>query len=249
MSDQLPPQSFLDKIQATVHMRPKWRFWLDHLAVGTAIVFVAIGLVYIGSFVTFLWRRSHVSALPAFGPEGYGVFVRVFPWWHLLFIIIGVVAFVYLLRRHTHLYRWPLTVTIGVFLFAFVSAAFVTDTTRVHDRLTNRSIDGRSVPFVGSLYRGQARLAQGIVTPGVITKIGKNDVTLDVGNETIKVKITNDTIRDPQWEPKIGDEVVVIGKRNGSTITAEGIHRAEDLPNRRPFRVFQEDWPTPNDAY
>ncbi len=249
MTDQHPPQSFLDKLQASVIMRPKWRFWLDHVAIGTAIVFVAIGLVYIGSFVTFLWRTSHLADLPVFGREGYGVLVRVFPWWHLAFIVIAVVAFVYLLRRHTLLYRWPLAVTIGVFVFAFITATFATDTTRLHDRLTNRSLDGRPVPFVGSLYRGQSRLAQGIVTPGEITKVGKTELMIDTGDDLLKVKITDDTILDPDWSPAIGDEIVVIGKRSGSTITADGLHQADDLPNRRPFRVLRNELIPPPDVY
>ena len=249
MTDQRPPQSFLDKLQSTVTIRPKWRFWLDHVAVGAAVVFVAIGLVYLGSFVTYLWRSSHISALPTFGQEGYGIFFRVFPWWHGVFIIIGITAFIYLLRRHTHLYRWPLAVTLGVFFLAFITAAAITDTTRLHDRLTNRSLAGRPMPLIGPLYRGQAGLAQGIVTAATITKVNDNRLTVTTGDETLTVKITDDTRLPRSWDPSKGDEVVIIGKRDDATITAYGIHPADELPDRRPFRMYRGNIPPPPGVY
>ncbi len=249
MTDQHPPQSFLDKLQSTVAIRPKWRFWLDHLAVGAAIVLVAVGLVYIASFVTFLWRSAKFSALPALGPDGYRVFARIFPWWHLVFIVLGIIAFIYLLRRHTKLYRWPLAMTLGVFLFAFVTAAFVTDTTRVHDRLTNRQIDGMPVPFVGRLYRGQAGIAQGVVTAATITKIGEQDLTVTVGQKKVKVTISEATRLPADWDPKVGDEIVVLGKQDDGKISAVAIHDADELPDRQPFRVYHENLPPPPDLY
>jgi len=244
--DQHPPQSFFEKLKAVPSMRPKWRFLLDHIAVGTALVFVAVGLVYIGSFITFLWRSSLISALPTFGREGYGIFVRVFPWWHVIFIVIGIIAFLYVLRRHTFLFRWPLAVTIGVFLLAFMVAAYATDSTRVHDRLANRSIAGRPLPLIGPLYRGQSGLTQGIITAGEITGIGKDELTIKTDEETLKVIFSRRTIIAPNWTPAVGEEIVVLGKRDGSTITADGIHRAAELPNRRPYRIFREEVPPPS---
>lgn len=248
-TDQHPPKSFFEKLKSAPTMRPKWRFWLDHVLVGAAIVLVAVGLVYLGSFVTYLWRSSHISALPTFGREGYGVFFRVFPWWHGLFVLIGIAAFFYLLRRHTHLYRWPLAVTLGVFFLAFIAAAVITDTTRVHDRLTNRSIAGMPVPLIGPLYRGQAGLAQGVVTAATVTKVNGNSVTVTTGEETLTVKITDETRLPPVWDPAKGDEIVIIGKRDGSTITAYGIHPADELPDRRPFRMHRGIIQPPPDAY
>lgn len=217
-------------------MRPKWRFALLHVSLIIAIVLVAIGLVYFGSFVTFLWRAARFSALPAFGPAGYGVFFDAFPWWHLVIILVAIVAFVYLLRRSTHLYRWPLAVTLGVFLFAFLCAALVTDTTRFHDRLSHRLIQGFGVPLLGPLYHGQGRLVRGLVTPGEISKISSSTWIVQLDDDTVRVEINDETRIPANWNPEVGDEIVIIGERDDGVIEAIGIMPAERLPERRPFR-------------
>lgn len=230
-------------------MRPRWRFWLDHASIGAAIVLVAVGLVYVGSFVTYLWRSSQFSSLPAFGPQGYGIFFHFFPWWYVLFIVLGAAALIYLVRRHTQLYRWPILGTLGVFLVAFISAAALADSTRLHDRLTNRAISGGAIPLVGGVYRGEAPLAQGIITAATITKSNGKTLTVVSGPETLKVKITDDTDLPDDWIAAVGADIVVIGKRDKDTITAVVIRPASDLPNRRPFRNFDGVLTPPGEYY
>ncbi|MBI4090070.1 MAG: hypothetical protein HY421_01580 [Candidatus Kerfeldbacteria bacterium] len=246
-----PVQRLLDAIgQGHVQMRPKWKFIMENVAVGAAIVAVAIGLVYLGSFITYLWRSARFSALPAFGPEGYGLLVRAFPWWQVLFILLAAGAFIFLLRRKTHLYRWPLLVTLGVFVLAFVMAAAVTDAARLHDRLANRSLRGGGVPIVGPFYRGHHLLVRGLVTPGAIMKINGSTWTIDTDDETVKVKITDQTRIPANWEPAVSDEIVVVGERDDGAIEATAILPADRLPRRMPFRVPRPDEiPRPPPSY
>lgn len=232
-----PVQKVLDAIkQRGITVRPKWRVVLQHALTGAAVVLVAVGLVYLGSFVTYLWRSARFSSLPAFGPEGYGVLVNRFPWWHLAIILLAAAAFVYLLRRSTHLYRWPLAATLGMFVVAFIAAAALTDSTRVHDRLANRTEHGQFVPIVGGLYP-RGGVARGLVTPAVIKKIGDDSWTVVINDENVKVEINNRTMIPGNWSPSVGDEIVVIGEREDQTIEAVGIRPANSLPPRRHFRV------------
>jgi len=238
--EERPPQSFFDQLQASVKMRPRWIFLLEHASIVAAIIFVAVGLVYFGSFITYLWRSSQFSSLPSFGSEGYRVFFRFFPWWYIVPIMFGAIALVYIVRRYTKVYRWPLVVTLGVFLLAFFSAAILADSTHFHDRLTNRAIAGKPIPFVGGVYRGQAPITQGIITAATIIQVNGKTLIVMSANETLKVKITEDTRLPDNWSATVNDEIVVIGKRDTDEITAHAIHRSGELPNRRPFRLMRD---------
>ncbi len=221
-------------------MKPKWRFMFEHVSIGAALVLVAVGLVFFGSFMGYLWHSAHFSDLPAFGPEGYGLVGRKFPWWELMVVLLGAGALIYLIRRHTKLYRWPLAVTVGVFLLAFAAASWAAIATPLHDSLANRSLRG-GVPIVGGWYRSGQPLVRGLITPGTIKKISDQQwkmITLD--DEDVNVKISSTTQIDPTWHPSVGDHVVVIGERNDDTIKASAIRSAERLPHRRPFFIERQ---------
>lgn len=230
-------QSVLDRITGgQLRMRPRWLFMLEHISIAAAIVVVAVGLVYLGSFIVYLWRTAHLSALPGFGPGGTGLFFRDFPWWHLGIILLSVIAFIYLLRRHTHLYRWPLSVTLGVFVLAFGAATWVTAITPLHERLADEAFRG-GVPIAGPWYRANQPLVRGLITPGKITKVNKKNLTLQTMHGSVNITINDQTQLEPNWQPAVGQLVVVIGEQEGSTITAAGIRPLEHLPPRDPFRL------------
>ncbi len=232
-----PPRDIVAEISSgLVRMRPTWRFWLGHVAAIAAIIIVAIGLIYLGSFVSYLWRAARFSALPAFGQNGYNVVVHHLPWWHLLFILAGALAFVFLLRRSTHIYRWPLAVTIGVFAVSFVAAAAITDATRFHDRLVNRNLRGAPVPVIGRWYHGQPSPNRGFITPGIIEEIQAKKWQMETAEGSATVKISDDTQTWPYWQPVVGAHIVVLGEREGLTIEAIEIRPADLLPDRQPFQ-------------
>ncbi len=240
MTDHQPPQTFFDKLQQATKMRPKWWFMVEHGLIGLAIVLVALGLVFFGSLVGYFWRSAHFSDLPVFGGPGYGLIVRTFPWWEVIVTLLGAVALVYLIRRHTKLYRWPLAATLGVFVVAFAGASWIAIASPLHDDLSNRAIRGR-LPIVGPWYRSGQPLVRGLITPGTIASLSPNRwmITTPTG-ETVNLDLSSSTDQEPNWTPTVGDRIVVIGRRTDHTIQAEDIRRAAALPHRRPFFLDRE---------
>lgn len=248
MSDQHDKHlSILESITGgKIRMRPQWLFMLEHISIGLAIIIVALGLVFLGSFIVYVWRTAHLSSLPGFGPGGTGLFLRDFPWWHVVIILLSIIAFIYLLRRHTHLYRWPLSVTIGVFALAFIVATWITNATSLHERLADESFRG-GVPIAGGWYRASQPLVHGLVTTGQITAINGKKVTIQTATEKLKVVINDDTRLEPGWTPNVGEQIAVIGEQKNKTITAVGIRPLEQFPPRGVFRLRLP--PETNDSF
>lgn len=216
-------------------MRPKWSFVLEHLSLGVAVVLVAVGLVFFGSLLGYFWHAAHFSDLPAFGPPGYGLLVRSFPWWEVVVTVLGGAALLYLIRRHTKLYRWPLAATAGIFAVAFVAASWAAIATPLHDQLSDRAFH-RQLPVVGPLYRAGRPLVRGLITPGTIQQISDKQWVLTAPDDsTVKVNISSSTRIDPAVHPAVGDRVIVIGRRDDDAIDASAIRSANDFPHRRPF--------------
>lgn len=245
MPDHQPQPNALDAIlHGKIVMRPKWQFMLRHIMLGVAIVVVALALVYLGSFIVFLWHTANLAHLTQFGPGGAEFFLREFPWWHLIVILAGIGAFIYLLRRQTHLYRWPLLAILGVFAVAFGLASWATTWTPLHDRLSDRALHGR-LPIFGSWYRSQGPLVRGLVTVGTITEVKNTALHLKTDSESVTVKITSSTRTEPLWAPSVGDRVAVIGERDDNTIVAAGIRPLDHIPNRGPFQRPRPEDETP----
>ncbi len=237
MTDNHAPQSLLDKLSAQAKMRPKWVFVLEHVGLGVAIILVAIGLVYLGSFLWYLWRAAQFASLTAIGVEGYQALFQYFPWWHLLFVLAGFIGLFYLLRKGTRIYRWPLAVTISVFALAFIVAASLANVSKLHQAIANREMEGHPLPIIGFFHHAERGKIYGLITPGVITQVGRNQFLLRSGGQSLTVEIYHTTQLPSDWRPAKGDQVVVIGEREEDRIEAVAIHTVDELPDRPPFQI------------
>jgi hypothetical protein len=242
IEEKLASQRILDAIASrSLQMKPKWKFMTEHVLTVVALVMAGVGLVYLGSFVSFLWRTGHFSSLTSFGLEGFKILWFVFPWWHILLVLVGLVAVLYLMRKHTVLYRWPMAISFGIFGIALIGAAVVTERARIHDWLAERVLAEQQVPLLSPFYTGYREIIQSVITPAEIVKANGQLLIVETEYDTLRIILTKRTQLPADWHPQPGQEIIVVGRSGENAVTAMVIETVENLSEPEPFRVFEGD--------
>lgn len=146
-----PPQSFLERLNKTVRMRPRWYFWLRAAAIAIGAVCVAVTAMFATSNFLFLWRGRELATLSTLGGAGAKLFVTNFPYLTAFIAILGIATLLILIWKFARGYRWPLAVLVGIsIVFAFAIGSW-TSRASMHDALANRALKNR-LPFVGKSF-------------------------------------------------------------------------------------------------
>lgn len=232
------PKKILDELDRQhIKIRSPWLFFLERAAFVGVLIFLIIGLIYLGSFLGFIWKQANFLSLPAFGSYGLRFFLRAFPWPQTFILILAFALFLFLLRRQTSMYRWSFASVFGIAAIALLAFASLTNATRLHHRLSNATVRHRA-PMVDRWYHGHQRLVRGFITPGNILTIAPEQFTIETPvPEVLFITLTPKTRLEPEWTPMIGEAIVVLGSRNDDTITAVMVRPADHLPPRPPFKL------------
>ena len=132
----------LKKILAQeVTMRPRLYF----IAKATALIVVAsLTLVVsasIGSFILFSIRASSETSLFGFGPPGYLIFLRVFPWGLLILDIACIVLLEWMLRKFRFSRKSPLLYLLFAIILLTLCVTVAVDQSRVSDMVLQGAHD------------------------------------------------------------------------------------------------------------
>lgn len=208
-------------------MRPAWHFGLVTALWALGILLVLLTTMLLISFVVFAMRQTGVMSAPAFGLRGVLPFVAAIPWLLVVLCALFVLGLEMLTRHFAFAYRRPLLVSLAVIIgIAFVGGSLFARTP-FHPRLFDRAAQGR-LPIAGPLYQRYGFGIDSTIYPGVISSLQGDIIMLsNRRGMSIAVRIT-DTTDIGEGILAIGRPVIVLGEKEGTTITALSIIPAPD---------------------
>lgn len=217
--------------EGKVNMRSKSQFLLKSILFFIALLFVALVLIYLVSFVFYFVRQSGLSYLPSFGLRGLGVFLSSFPWLLVLLGLVLLIALEILSHHYSFAYKTPTLYFVLITILIIIAAGFLVDQTGLHPRLQKMTHDKKLHGFE-SFYRSRKNSEAKKPEIGRITSMNKNGFTLeDLNGNEINIRIDDKThILSNDLEKE--DMVVVMGQEKEGSIQAFGVRevRAEDFP-------------------
>jgi len=239
MDEQEKKSSLTDKVLekikgGQIKMRPKFYFVLKTvlLAVG---FFVAGSLVlFLISFISFHLRASGIWYLPGFGPRGWGIYLRLMPWFLILAGLILILILEILAKRFSFVWRRPIIYSLLAIILIALIGGFIIERTPFHLGLFFQAREGK-LPFAGPIYRdfGMPRFHD--VQRGVVEEVIENGFKIRTfDDQLLTVVLAGETQFPFGKEIEKGDTVVVMGEREDDTVRAFGIREVDDQ-----FRVFE----------
>jgi hypothetical protein len=206
-----------------VKMRPRWQYLLRGGLLAAGLVLAALAVLFVGSFIVFLLQQNGAWFAPSFGGSGLRELFMALP---LLFVAVALVFIVLLqtlMRRYSFSYGQPLLYSvIGVSAFVVIGS-FLVAQSHIHEGLFRQARD-QNLPIAGGFYRQFGTPQANRITTGVITVRRDDGFNMaDHDDSEYMVIITRSTELPRGEEFEVGDDVIVLGDRNGNTITAEGV--------------------------
>lgn len=125
------------------------------IALVSAVLIVSAGLF---NFIFFSIRIHSHGYLLSFGPQGFSLFLMLFPWWMLVLDAALIVILEWLIRKFRFGYKVPVLYLLLVLLGVAALLGFTTDRiTPVNDRLLHRA-DSHQLPrTINGFYEGFRR--------------------------------------------------------------------------------------------
>jgi hypothetical protein len=220
-------------------MRPKLYFTIKVAAIIILALSVLLISVFIINFILFGIRINSHEMLLDFGPRGWGVFLRFFPWLLLLLDIVLIIILETLVRNFKFGYKIPALYLLLGLLASIGFLGFVIDRgTDVNDRLLVQSDMHRDHPPFMGIY-GSARRA---VTPGsglclctVESIIDDTIVVRDTRSTTTLVLTINDEAPyATSTGLQVGDTVFVAGEVRDGVVKAFGVKKVPSRGSQLP---------------
>ncbi|HEX3099737.1 MAG TPA: hypothetical protein VHQ41_02070 [Patescibacteria group bacterium] len=210
-----------------VHMKPRWQFVLQGALMVAGLVLAALAVLFTGSFIVFLLEQNGAWFAPAFGGPGVRELFTALP---LLFIAVALIFLLLLerlVRRYSFSYAQPMLYSV-VGIAVFVAAgSFLIVQTHVHEGLFKQAQE-EHLPIVGGFYRqfGEPHLDR--IISGTIVEAFENGFYItDPEDQQFTIIVTPSTQFPTGRDIDIGDNVIILGDRNGVNILAEGIRTVE----------------------
>lgn len=232
-------KKLVEKIKnGEVAMVPRWHFVLKGVLWFAAVLLTLLVAVYLLSFILFGLHSTGVLFAPLFGMRGLMIFIVSSPWLLIgvLFLFLGVLYV--LVSRYSFSYKKPLVYSmIGVVLMV-VAVGSLIEQTKMHDRIGAFASE-RGVPGLAPLYRQFDDRAPKNVTLGTVAAVAENEFTLETRNgEAVFVHVYPHTKLHRDQQVRVGDVVMVFGKREGDVVDAVGVRSADDqfMPPKPRFK-------------
>jgi hypothetical protein len=246
MNEQPSKPSIKDNVlkvieSGRIKMRPKWQFVTQTVLLIVGTVLIALTTLYLGSFIVFVLRQNGAWFTPGFGFRGFGIFFSSLPLVLLALSLVFMILLEILVRRYSFAYSRPfLYSALGVILLVTIGGVVI-GYTSLHQRLFDESENGH-IPFGRPFYR-QFTEPRGDVTVGTITEITNNGCKISGPRDEIFSVIVNDqTQLPPDNNLNVGDNIVILGPREGSTISALGIQKPGFLPPPHHYHHSQPEF-------
>jgi hypothetical protein len=241
MNDSPPKKSIQDLVLEKVRSgkvlrRPRSGFVL-RFAASCIVAALLFGVsVFVISFILFSLHESGEQFLIGYGFHGIAVFFTLFPWLSFVFGIVLLFVLEWLLRGFKFGYRIPLLHIFSALFAGSVVLGFLINFTPLHSLLLSHALKDE-LPFVGSAYshvldhHDESGVFRGIVISVNPPSFQINHDDYDHDTDDGSYNVTPNSGAE-QALPVVGDRVLVVGKSNGSVITADHVQLLSPLPPR-----------------
>lgn len=229
MDNKSRKENILEKIaKKETKMKSRHYFTLKSLTYLLALALFFIFIVFISSFILFKIHFTGLWHLPSFGWKGFGSFFVFFPWLLVLLVLLLIVVLEIAAKKFSLVYKRPLMYSL-LGILVFVSAfAFIVSKTPMHPLLFQGARQGKFL-VVNPLYQDPFLKKPGNTFIGKVIDItGKGIEVEDEKGKEFKVIVSPKTIIFFEDDLRKGDLVLIMGKRQGSSIEAIGIKEIED---------------------
>lgn len=211
-----------------VSMRPKWHFVLKTALMVTGGIIALLALLYLGSLVLFVLRRTGVWFVPIFGSRGWFEFFKSLPWLLILASLVFVVVLEILVRHYKFAYRRPLLFSVAGIILILAAGVFVVDRARLHDRFS-RYTEQNHLPFARDFYHGFRSQKFMNVHGGKVTTSTQDGFWMqNIAGDELRVIVASSTRFPLGMGFSVGDAVVVFGPEASGTIQAMGIRKVDE---------------------
>lgn len=247
IKDSETNKSIRDSVMASIDtgktkMKPHWHFVAKGVLLVVGIILAVLALLYISSFIIFMLHQTGVWYTPGFGARGIQEFLVHLPWVLIILALLFMGLLQYLVKKYSFGYGKPLLYSAAGIIILVVAGGFIISLTPVHRGLMMQAQDDR-LPFAGGFYKMfGAPIQPGSVIPGEIIELYDQGYRINTPrSELLNVIISPNTHYPMGTVLEVGDRIVVIGDRNGDTITAYGITEVGDDVVMPRFRGRDDD--------
>lgn len=207
----------------SVKMKPKWQFVLTGVLFVVGVILILSTLLLLTSFIFFSVNRSGISLGPAFGPRGIIIFLKYLPWALIGLSIIFVIILEILVRRYSFGYRKPLLFSLVAILLIVITGGIAA--APLHKEPFKRANENK-LPFAGPIYRGFEPRNFRDVNKGEITEMFENGFRIkNADGEELKAFLPEQILPQFKNDFKLGDNIVIFGRRNFNEIQAFGVKK------------------------
>lgn len=208
-----------------VKMHPRWYFVIKAALYLVGIILGILFLLYLVSFIIFIFYQNNVWLLPGFGLRGIREFLVALPWVLIFLAILFVILLEILVKRYSFVYRRPLIYsTMGIIVLAVVGGEVIT-TNHFHKSLFVRAQQNR-LPFAGGLYRYYVMPRKRNLIIGDVSAVLNNGYQIKSLNNDIFTATVVPKTRFPLGNIfAVGDKIIVFGKSEGNIIEAFEIRK------------------------
>jgi len=200
----------------------------------TAIVVLFLFAIYLISFIIFTLRTSGVWFLPNFGFHAIGILLGSLPWLLIALSMVLILALEAFAEKISFVYHRPVMYSLIFIVVVVFLASLLIGMTSFHSSLFESAYD-QHLPVIGQLYRSYGAPRIHNVHNGVVTKLTSDGVVIETPNgEVLTVIFNAKNLSVLQTTIKVGDTIVVVGEKNGSTIQASDVQKIQEDENLFP---------------
>ncbi len=216
-------QNVLEKIQNNeLSVTPKAYFTIKLVGVILLLLLIGIIGVFLSSFIFFSMEVGDHTSLMGFGPTGFQVFLKLFPWYLFIIEICLICLLEYFLRSFKFGYKIPiLYLLLGLIVVMCIGGALI-NLTSIHPRLLKNSNQNRLPSPIDRLYKNAQKplpLGSGILR-GVVSEVRGDEVVVEIDDTKGAIYSSSTIIFSKEAinkKFKIGDSVFIRGEiKNGS---------------------------------
>ncbi len=192
-----------------------------------AIVFIFAATLYLVSLITFIISGNALGGLAFFGMRGFVIMLHSLPWLLILAVASLILLLEFLSSHFRFMYKRPFVYSLLAFLTILIVGGTLLAKTTLHKRAFKLT-ESYNLPIAAPLYHGYALRHSEHMHIGVIEQIVGNEILITTrdGN-TVTILIQKSTKRPSRVVLEDGMTVMVVGKKDGTTIIAEGIRPLE----------------------